>query len=50
MTILHVFLFLLGLGLVGGTLISAVRTFVLPRGVPDRLTATILSRCGACST
>jgi hypothetical protein len=41
MVIVHVVLFMLGVALVLNTLFSAVRTFVVPRGARDRLTALV---------
>jgi hypothetical protein len=38
---LRVVTFVLGVFLVGSTLVSAVRTFVLPRSAPDRLTRLV---------
>lgn len=40
-TLTHVAAFLIGLVIVGGTFLSAVRTFVLPRSAPDQLTRLI---------
>lgn len=37
----HLLLFIAGLAIAAGTIISAVRTFVLPRSAPDRLTSLI---------
>src|SRR5215831_3683309 len=39
--IVRVLAFLLGLSLVTSTLVSAIRTFVLPRSAPDRLTRAV---------
>ncbi|MBV9121284.1 MAG: two pore domain potassium channel family protein [Chloroflexi bacterium] len=41
MLVVRVLVFLAGVGLVGSTLISAIRTFVLPRGVADRLSREV---------
>src|SRR5664279_4382754 len=38
MTILRVVVFLLGVALIVATLLSAIRTFVLPRSARDRIT------------
>ncbi len=35
------FVFLLGLGVVVGTVLSAIRTFVLPRSAPDALSRLV---------
>ena len=40
MAFLHILAFLGGLTLVVGTLRSAVRTFVVPRSINDRVTRT----------
>ena len=42
MLILKVFVFILGLVIVAATIVSAIRTFVLPRSVPDPLTNFVL--------
>jgi len=39
--VLNIFAFLGGMALVGYTVQSAVRSFVLPRGLPDRVTAAV---------
>ena len=39
--IVHVLVFLLGLSLVISTVVSAMRTFVLPRSAPDLLTRAV---------
>jgi len=41
--IVRVLVFLLGLSLVTYTLVSAIRTFVLPRSAPDRLTRAVFA-------
>ncbi len=41
MIVLHTLVFLVGVTLVVRALFSAVRTFVVPRGSPDRLTGTV---------
>jgi len=41
MVIVHALVFALGAALVAGALFSAIRTFIVPRGVPDRLTRTV---------
>ncbi len=41
MVIVHAFVFVLGAALVVAALFSAIRTFVVPRGVSDRLTHTV---------
>jgi hypothetical protein len=43
MVIVQAVVFLLGSALVLSALFSAIRTFVVPRGVPDRLTGTIFT-------
>lgn len=43
MILLRVALFLLGAVVVTSTLISAVRTFVVPRGIPDHLTRIVFT-------
>ncbi len=39
--ILRILIFLVGVTIVGRTALSALKTFVLPRGVPDRLTSVV---------
>lgn len=39
--VVHVVVFVLGAALVSSALFSAIRTFVVPRGVPDRLTRIV---------
>jgi len=41
--IVHVLVFLLGLGLVAATVVSAIRTFVLPRSAPSLLTRAVFA-------
>ena len=41
MVIIRVFIFLLGISILAATLLSAVRTFVLPRSAPDQLTRLV---------
>ena len=41
MTILRILGLCLGIGIVGSTFLSAVRTFVVPRSVPDKLNALV---------
>jgi hypothetical protein len=41
MLLIRLLLFLLGFSIVAATLLSAVRTFVLPRSAPDRLTRLV---------
>ncbi|MEW5871568.1 MAG: hypothetical protein AB1894_20000 [Chloroflexota bacterium] len=43
MLIWRLIVFLLGLGVVGGTLFSAIETFVLPRGAPDLLSRFVFA-------
>src|SRR5262245_57494062 len=40
-TLLRILAFLVGFAIVAGTVISAIRTFVLPRSAPDMLTRII---------
>src|SRR5438093_1136810 len=41
MVVVHAVVFVLGVALVVSALFSAIRTFVVPRGVPDRLTRIV---------
>ena len=41
--IVHGLVFLLGLGLVAATVVSALRTFVLPRSAPSLLTRAVFA-------
>lgn len=41
MLVLRIVVFILGLALVGGTLLSAIRSFVLPRSAPEALTRLV---------
>lgn len=47
MILLHVLIFALGVAVVGYTLLSATRTFVLPRSAPDLLTRVVFGAVGA---
>ena len=46
MTILRIGAFLIGLFIIGGTLIAAIKTFILPRGVNVWLTRTVFRSIG----
>jgi hypothetical protein len=41
MILLHIAVVVLSAALIGGTFLSALRTFVVPRAIPDRLTTTV---------
>src|SRR5476649_2306376 len=43
MSVLHIGAFFFGIALIVATLLSAIRTFVLPRSARDRITYTIFS-------
>ena len=46
--LIRIVLFLLGVAIVGGTLLSAVRTFILPRSANEAMTHLLLLRARCC--